>query len=178
MDAAPDIRIRALAHGEDGPLRAVFAGMSERSRYQRFHTAVPRLTSPMQRLLTDVDGRRHVALVAETAGADGWTPVGLGRVIATGDGVAEVAFEVVDAWHGRGVGRRLLTALRHRAADLGHRRIVALVLAENRRAAALMRSVFPEITARRLGPVVELTAPVPDPALAIAAPAAGTALAA
>jgi GNAT superfamily N-acetyltransferase len=58
--------------------------------------------------------------------------LGIGRVIRTGGG-AEVAFEVVDAWQGRGIGRRLLTALRHRAAALGYSQIVAVALLALRR---------------------------------------------
>jgi GNAT superfamily N-acetyltransferase len=168
----PHIRIRPLLHGESEPLRVVFAGMSPTSRYQRFHTPLPRLTAPMQKLLTDTDGQRHTAFVAELADTDGWTPLGIGRVIATGEQRAEVAFEVVDAWQGRGIGHRLLTALRHRAAALGHREIVALVLPENRRAAALVRSVFPDVTTRRSGAILELTARISDPT-AVAATTAG-----
>lgn len=163
IDLGPRIRIRPLTRGEREPVRTVFAGMSQRSRYLRFHSPLPRLTSPTERLLTDVDGDRHTALVAELAGKNGWIPLAIGRLIATGDGVAEVAFEVVDEWHGRGIGRRLLTALYQRAAELGYRNVVALVLAENRRAMALVRSVFPEVTARRVGSVIELTGLVPEP---------------
>ena len=72
MDAEPRIRIRPLARGESEPVRVVFAGMSRSSRYLRYHTPLPRLTAHNERLLTDVDGRRHVALVAELAGDDGW----------------------------------------------------------------------------------------------------------
>ena len=157
MSMRPTIRIRPLSRGEIAPVITVFAGMSARSRYLRFHGPTPRLTPAMHRRLTDVDGRRHLALVAEVASPNGWTPVGIGRVIATGDREAEVAFEVADAWHGHGVGRRLLTALRRRAADLGYRHLQALVLAENRRALGLMRSVLPIVDARRVGPVIELT---------------------
>jgi GNAT superfamily N-acetyltransferase len=163
MDTGPHIRIRPLAHGEEGPVRVVFAGMSPHNRYLRFHTPLPRLTTPMLTLLTDVDGRRHTAFVAELADADGWTPLGIGRIIQTGAGLAEIAFEVVDAWHGRGVGRRLLHALRQHAAAAGYTRIVALVLPENRRAAALVRSAFVDVTSRRAGSALELTGRTADP---------------
>ena len=65
MATDPNIRIRPLLHGEREPLRAVFAGMSRTSRYQRFHTPLPRLTAPMETLLIDTDGQRHTAFVAE-----------------------------------------------------------------------------------------------------------------
>lgn len=172
MDTDARIRIRPLAHGEVAPLCAVFAGMSAHGRYLRFHTPLPRLTAPMQRLLTDVDGTRHVAVVAELAAPSGWRPVGIGRFIAIADGVAEVAFEVVDDLRRHGVGRRLLTALRDRASELGYGQLVALVLPENRGAAALLRAVFPSVTVRRKGMVSEFTAPVPEREPAAGPPAA------
>lgn len=173
MDTAARIRIRPLAHGEVAPLGAVFAGMSAHGRYLRYHTPLPRLTAPMQRLLTDVDGTRHVAVVAELAAPSGWRPVGIGRIIAIADGVAEVAFEVVDDLQRHGVGRRLLTALRDRASELGYRRLVALVLPENRGAAALLRAVFPAVTVRRKGMISEFTAPVPERDRVAGSPPAG-----
>ena len=42
-----------------------------------------------------------------------------------------MAFEVIDAWQGRGVGRLLLTAIAERAAQVGISRVRALVLTEN-----------------------------------------------
>lgn len=156
------IRLRPLRHGETGPVDAVFDGMSSHSRHLRFHGPRPRLTDAMRRMLTDVDGRRHVALVAEAVDGGTVTPIGIGRLIATDDGTAEVAFSVVDAWHGRGVGRRLLTALRHRAVDLGHTRLRAYVMVGNLAASRLLWSVLPDGTARRVGMAHEFTAPVPS----------------
>ena len=88
-------------------------------------------------------------------------PIGIGRLIGIGDRTAEVAFSVVDAWHGRGVGRRLLVALRHRAVDPGFTRIVAHVMVGNRAAQRLLWSVLPEGSATRSGMALEFTAPLP-----------------
>jgi L-amino acid N-acyltransferase YncA len=159
------MRIRALRRGEHEPVRTVFDGLSAHSRYQRFHGPTPKLTASMKRLLTDVAGARHIALVAEVEGPRGWLPVGIARLIATGDGVAEVAYEVVDEWHNRGIGRHMLTELRRHAAVHGYRTIVALVLPDNRSATALFRSVFPTVTQRRMYGVYELTAHMPPAAL-------------
>lgn len=167
MDAWPTPRIRPLRDGEHEPVQAVFAGMSPRSRHQRFHQPTPKLSGSALRLLTDVDDHRHVALVAEVSGPDGPRPIGIARCVAIDDRVAEVAYEVVDDWHGRGVGRQLLTALAVRAEALGYRRLVALVLPGNRAAAALLRSVFADVTQRHVYGAMELTAEM--------APAAATA---
>lgn len=160
--AITTIVLRPLRHGETRPVDAVFAGMSSHSRHLRFHGPRPRLTPAMRQLLTDVDGERHLALVAEAGVGTAATPIGIGRLIALGDGTAEVAFAVVDAWHGHGVGRRLLTALRHRAVDLGHERLLAHVMVGNVAAERLLWSVLPEASARRVGMAHEFTAPLPS----------------
>jgi hypothetical protein len=46
------LRIRPLRAGDDGPIRDIFAGMSAKSRYLRFHSPMPRLSPAMlQRLV-------------------------------------------------------------------------------------------------------------------------------
>lgn len=161
------IVLRPMQHGEVDTVEAVFEGMSSHSRHLRFHGPRPRLTGPMRRALTDVDGERHVAVVADVVTDGRRHPIGIGRLITTGDGTAEVAFAVVDRWHGLGVGRRLLTALVHRATELGHRRLTAYVMLENLAAVRLLRSVLDDVEVTRDGMTLELTAPVPTPAPAV-----------
>ena len=88
-----------------------------------------------------------MALVAVAQGE----PIGIARLIRDPrrSHEAEIAFEVVDAWQRRGVGRLLLTALAERATDIGVRRVRALVLPANVAAFAVLRSVFPVRFARR-----------------------------
>jgi RimJ/RimL family protein N-acetyltransferase len=159
-----DITIRLMHAGDDEAVNAVFAGLSPRSRYLRFHTPLPRLTAPWRHLLLDIDGVRHTAMVAEHRSEHGIEPVGIARLVRTGPVSAELAFSVVDAWQRSGVGRRLLSALVMRAADLGYERVTALVLIENRGAVALLRSVLPDGVLRRSGAIFEFCAPVPRPA--------------
>ena len=110
----PDIHVRPLRRDEAELLDTVFAGLSPQSRHLRFHSPIPRLTAPVRRALLAVDGRDHVALVAVLARGE---PVGIARLIRDRLRLdeAEIAFEVVDAWQRRGVGRLLLTALAERA---------------------------------------------------------------
>jgi RimJ/RimL family protein N-acetyltransferase len=56
---------------------------------------------------------------------------------------AEIAVAGVDAWHRRGVGRRLVTAVAERAREVGVRRLTARVLPENAPALRLLRSISP-----------------------------------
>src|SRR6478735_10097020 len=92
--------LRPLRHGEVAPVLAVFAGLSPLSRARRFLTGLTRLPALMLAALTDVDGCDHVAWVASVDGR----PVGIGRYARADAHTAEVAFEVVDAHQGRGLG--------------------------------------------------------------------------
>jgi GNAT superfamily N-acetyltransferase len=154
------VRIRELRPGEHHPVDAVFAGLSPESRYLRFHAGIPHLPESLRKALVAVDGSRHVALVAE-AGPDS-EPIGIARFVGTDLDRAELAIAVVDAWHRRGVGRRLLEELRQRAERSGFRELTALVLPHNRAVIRLLHEVFPGTRARFDDGVLEFTLPL-DP---------------
>ncbi|GAA1284895.1 hypothetical protein GCM10009609_57600 [Pseudonocardia aurantiaca] len=152
-----EVTLRDLRRDEGDLLDALFAGLSPRSRYLRFHSPIPALSAGMRRALLDVDGRDRIALVAEAA--DG-TPVGIGRAVRnTGrPDEAEMAVSIVDAWHRRGIGRRLVTAVAQRAQVRGVRRLVARVLPENAAALGLFRSAFPVLLSHRDDDAIVLVA--------------------
>ncbi|XVS62865.1 N-acetyltransferase family protein [Actinosynnema sp. CA-299493] len=134
------MKVRELHAAEAGhAVDAVFHGLSPRSRYLRFHAPVPRLTGSMRRRLTDLDGHRKVAVVAECHHA----PVGIARLIATGEDTAEIALAVVDPWQRKGVGTELMTALGRLAADLRYAELHGDVLGENQAMLRLVARVFP-----------------------------------
>ena len=88
--------------------------------------------------------------------------VGLARFVRDPDGPeAEVAFEVVDAWQGRGVGQRLVAELALLARSHGILRLRAHVARENRAALALLRSVGDVLVERPYGAEVELVVRLP-----------------
>ena len=101
------VLLRPLGSGEVTVLETVFQGLSTPSRRQRFLVPMPRLPGAHRRVLADVDGRRHVAWVALVDGV----PVGICRYVATAPDAAELAFEVVDAHQGRGIGSALVDAV-------------------------------------------------------------------
>ena len=101
------VLLRPLASGEVSVLEGVFEGLSSQSRRQRFLIPMPRLPGSARRALADVDGHRHVAWVALVDGV----PVGLCRFVRTAPDTAEIAFEVVDAEQGRGIGSALVDAV-------------------------------------------------------------------
>ncbi|QFZ22424.1 GNAT family N-acetyltransferase [Saccharothrix syringae] len=134
------MKVRELHRTEAGAaVDAVFRGLSPRSRYLRFHTPVPRLTTTMRARLTDLDGRRRAAVVAESRRG----PVGIARLAATGEATAEVAVAVVDPWQRRGVGTELVNALGELAGGLRYAELHGDVLGENEGVLRLVRRAFP-----------------------------------
>jgi RimJ/RimL family protein N-acetyltransferase len=127
--------LRPLGHGETEPLHEVFAQMSAASRYSRYLAGTPRLPAAMAAALTDVDGRRHAAWLATVDGA----PAGIARYVAVEPGTVEVAFEVVDAQHGRGLGSVLLDTVTTIAAARGFCRVQATVMPANQPSLRLLR---------------------------------------
>jgi GNAT superfamily N-acetyltransferase len=130
--------IRPLRRSDARLLDEVMAGMSTRSRYQRFHTPKPRLTAADRAHFTNVDGRDHLAVVGL---APHGTPLGIARAVRLRDdaAAAEVAVAIVDASQRRGIGTELIGSLARRAAGAGIERLVAHVLAETGLARSLTR---------------------------------------
>jgi GNAT superfamily N-acetyltransferase len=138
---------------EDRPhLAELFAGLSPRSRYQRFFTGMPpKLPSRILDALSNVDGERHVGLVA----VRGSRIVGAARYFRRADapGVADVAFTVADELQGNGLGRLLMQELQAHAARRGITRFAFDVLATNDAALAVARLLGARL--RRDGTTVE-----------------------
>jgi GNAT superfamily N-acetyltransferase len=138
---------------EDRPLLAdFFAGLSPRSRYQRFFTGMPpKLPKRMLDALSDVDGDRHVGLVA----VRGDRIVGAARYLRRAETpvVADVAFSVADELHGRGLGGLLMRELKAHAGRRGITRFVFDVLATNDAALSVANALGARL--RRDGATIE-----------------------
>lgn len=126
--------LRPLRHDETAPLLAVFDGMSMLSRARRYLTGMPSLTPRMLRTLADVGRRDHVAWLATVDGE----AVGVGRYVAVTDTLAEVAFEVVDRYHRRGIGGALVDAVATVAWANGFTSVTATVHPSNRASVKLV----------------------------------------
>jgi RimJ/RimL family protein N-acetyltransferase len=135
---------------------AVFAGLSEHSRYLRFHAPMPRLTRAFRDRLVDIDGLDHAALVARI----GDRAIGIARLVRTGCGKAELAISVVDRWQRQGVGRCLLSALGNLATELGYTELHGDVLPENTAMLRLARRAFPGARTVRDDDVMRVTYPL------------------
>jgi GNAT superfamily N-acetyltransferase len=133
-----EVHLRPLRRDERDLVAGFFAGLSGRSRQRRFLGPMPRLPEWMLRRLVEVDGHRHVAVVAEVDGGC----AGIGRFVApSGEpGAAEVAVTVADRFQGRGIGGLLLDALTAAAERAGLATLVYLVDPLNRPMLALLRA--------------------------------------
>jgi acyl-CoA synthetase (NDP forming)/RimJ/RimL family protein N-acetyltransferase len=132
------LRLRAPAPSDADALVAFFAGLSEHSRYLRFHGA-PVVAPALVRSFLEPDWNERGSLVGTMRINGSEQIVALASWARLRDpAVAEVAFAVADPLQGKGIGTRLVEQLAELAAAAGIERFVAEVLTEN----VAMLSVF------------------------------------
>lgn len=129
------ITIRPLRNGDVATVAVVLERLGPASRAQRFGGPKPRVSERELAQLARVDGRRH-ALVAWVDGDP--EPAALAELVRDGD-AAEIAFAVVDAHQGRGVGSVLADALAADAFAAGITELRATVTGDNPRVVSLLR---------------------------------------
>ncbi|WP_298456994.1 GNAT family N-acetyltransferase [uncultured Cellulomonas sp.] len=150
--------IRPITPADAPALQAFHVAQSERSTYMRFFAALERLPERDLARFTTVDHVDRVALIAvravppqepgETAAADAATEqiIGVARFDRITTDEAEVAFNIADAHHGRGLGSVLLEHLAAAAREVGVRRFTAEVLPQNGRMIAVFREAGYEVS--------------------------------
>jgi RimJ/RimL family protein N-acetyltransferase len=147
------VTLRPQTPDDRARLAEFFARLSPNSRYQRFFTGMPpKLPSGMLSSLANVDGDRHVGLLALQQGR----VVGAARYVRRDDSpAADIAFTVADEVQGKGLGNLLIRELKAHAARRGITRFVFDVLATNDAALAVARSLGARL--RRDGTTIEGT---------------------
>ena len=125
------VLVRPIAPDDKRLLADAFQRLSPESRRRRFLTPATELSTEDLAYLTEVDHRRHEALVAIDP-ADG-SIVGSARYVEVPREreTAEVAVVVVDDWQRRGVATALLSALSARARENEIETFRAYVSSEN-----------------------------------------------
>jgi RimJ/RimL family protein N-acetyltransferase len=125
------VAVRPVEAGDARLLAAMYEKLSEESRRRRFVVAPASLSDEDLRYLTDLDHRRHDALIA--IDPESGELIGEARYVWLRDqpGAAEVAALVAEDWRGRGLATGLLTELSKRARENGLERYVALVSPDN-----------------------------------------------
>ena len=137
-----------------------FARLSSESRHFRFLGGKSVLTSRDVRYLTEVDHSDHEAVVALDLGGRG---VGVARYVRDPHTLraAEVAIAVVDEWHRRGVGVKLLSRLAQRAHEEGVRCFTGVIADDNVAVVALVRAAGARIAVTGIDAgTVRFTVPV------------------
>jgi GNAT superfamily N-acetyltransferase len=148
------LTIRPLRDGDTATVASLFERLGARSRERRFCGAKPRLTERELARLARVDARHHV-LVGYLGGDP--EPVGIARLVRDG-AAAEIAFEVADAYQGRGVGSVLARELAADARAAGITTFVATVCGDNPRVVSLLTRVAESLHVQWQGDEREIVA--------------------
>ena len=128
--------IRPIRPDDVERLRDAHGRLSPLTRYRRFLTSKPYLSSADATYLADIDGCDHYALVATFAmsESDEAAPIiAVARFVRLPENaaVAEFAIVVGDEWQGEGIGRELMGRLVDAAVTRGVLRFQATMLADN-----------------------------------------------
>jgi ribosomal protein S18 acetylase RimI-like enzyme len=153
----PELLVRPLEGGDTATVEAVFERLGEASRTARFNGHKRRLGEQELRWLATVGPNHHV-LVAYVDGDP--EPVAIARLVRSGAS-AEVAFEVADAYQGRGIGSALTQELVSDACGAGIVEVTALVRSDNPRALSVLQRALGHVEVRFEGPEMLVRAPLP-----------------
>jgi acetyltransferase len=151
------LRIRPLRPDEDGPVRELDARLSRRTRYLRFLSPMPSLPDSVLRLLSCVDYRRRLSLLAEHDAGDRHEVVALCSFGAIDQVSAELGLVVSDEWQGQGIGTVLADRMLQAAEDRGFGRFVVHVLCDNTVMRRLLKRVGHVVSSRTQSGVAEVT---------------------
>jgi len=160
IDALRDgrrVEIRALRPADRNALEAAIDRTSPLSLYRRFFAVKTVFTESEAHFFIDVDFKKHVAIVAVADENGDPVIVGGGRYVMVADGRAEVAFTVIDAYQGKGLGGLLLKHLCAIARSSGLRQFIAEVLPDNRPMLALFEHCGLPMSVQSTPEVVHIT---------------------
>jgi ribosomal protein S18 acetylase RimI-like enzyme len=112
-------------------LQTAIARSSTGSLYRRFFAVRREFSETETDYFLDIDFVNHVALVAMANEAGQPTIVCGGRYVVVQPGQSEVAFAVIDAYQGLGIGSALMRHLTTLGREARLREFIAEVLSEN-----------------------------------------------
>jgi RimJ/RimL family protein N-acetyltransferase len=155
-DGAP-VLIRPIRADDKRMLTAGLQRLSDESVHRRFLTPKRSFSRAELRYLTEVDGRDHVALVAEHPSGPARRLIAVARFVRLAEDphAAEVAITVADDWQGRGLGSMLSEQLAAEARRLGIRRFTATMAASNVPAHRLMARLTDHLEQHHVGSGVD-----------------------
>jgi RimJ/RimL family protein N-acetyltransferase len=134
--------VRPLLPDDRERERDFIQSLSERSRYLRLFTPLRFLSPHLLDQLMDIDYDRRMALVATVQNSGKEEFVGVARYAeADQPDTAELGITVTDRYQRRGIARVLMRELARYARTRGFRRLIGLVLPENRPMISLAESL-------------------------------------
>jgi RimJ/RimL family protein N-acetyltransferase len=151
------IAIRALRPDDRAGMLAAIGRTSMQSLQRRFFVPKKGFSEQEMAFFLNIDFESHVAIVAEVE-EDGHPVIsGGGRYIVVQPGQAEIAFVVVDAYQGQGIGTILMRHLAVLARNAGLKELIAEVLPENTAMLKLFKKFGFRTDAKGSPQVVHLT---------------------
>jgi RimJ/RimL family protein N-acetyltransferase len=135
------VELRPIRPADRPLLQECLRGLSDRTRYLRFHSPRAELDPDELRSFTDVDGETRFALAAFAPSSRRLVAVGQFVRGSVASAAAEIALLVADALQGKGLGRLLLSRLREAARERSITRFTGTVLEENQPMRDLLRKL-------------------------------------
>lgn len=155
------VAIRALRPDDRADMLAAIGRTSAQSLQRRFFAPKKGFSEREMTFFLDIDFETQVALVAEIDEDGQPAIVGGGRYIVAQPGHAEIAFVVVDAYQGKGIGTILMHHLAILARNAGLKELNAEVLPENTAMLKLFRKFGFKTTSKGSPQVIHLTLQLP-----------------
>ncbi len=108
-----EIRLDSMGACDKQCFADAFDGLSDRTRYSRYHAPIKRLPDSYLESLVQADNRNSVVVVAHIADGDSQEGAGMARYVCLKDepNVAEFSLTIADNFQGRGLGGILLNHL-------------------------------------------------------------------
>jgi len=153
LEDGATILIRPIRADDKRMLEDGLRHLSPQSVQRRFLTPKSSFSRSELRYLTEVDGRDHVALVAEYPGEPVRRLIAVARFVRNADdpSTAEAAIVVADEWHRRGVGTKLTKRLAEAACGAGITRFTATMASDNVAAHKLMAKLTSHLSEHHAG---------------------------
>lgn len=153
-----NVTVRPITPDDAGRLVSFHSTLSDRTIYQRFFAAHPRLSDAEVHRFTTVDHVLREAYVATSADEI----VAVGRWDAIDQEQAEVAFVITDAYQRQGIGSVLFSLLAQAARGHGITHFVAEVLPQNRAMIRLFEDFGETISRESEAGALFITVQLPD----------------
>ena len=126
------VTIRPIRPKDDVLEIEFFSGLSEESRYKRFHMWVNAPSEKLIHFLTEVDYDRHLALVCTVPRDGGEELVGEARYVMDQAGTGcEFGIMIADSWQRTGIAGLLMDRLIRAARERGLKTMEGMVLTTN-----------------------------------------------